>query len=160
MPQPDDFTVTLLHRLQDERTTPQGGWMALDELGRALHLTTVETKHLDGPLRELFGAGMIERRFNAAKARDEWRSRGVQPVGLAFHGDHAEPDLLAEARAVDPAPTTIFPVPIKGTVHAAFVLDYRTDRWATMCGKSIKDPATVKHERRPVQCPKCAEALL
>jgi hypothetical protein len=41
--------------------------------------------------------------------------------------------------------TTIFPVTLNGKVHAAFVLDYRTDEWATQCGKSVPDPTAVEH---------------
>lgn len=154
----DDFTMALLRKIQLERTTPEGGWLSFPEIANRAGLRTDEEDQLRGPLRELFHAGMVEKRFNARHGRDEWRSVGTLP-SLSREPLESGPDLRAEARAVDPAPTTIFPAPIKGTIHAAFVLDYRTDRWATMCGKSIKDPSTVKHERRPVQCPKCAEAL-
>lgn len=80
MPAPDDFTVTLLHRIQDQRTTPQGGWLGLEDLRSLMSLSPAEAfKHLAAPLQELHSAGMIERHFNAATARDEWRSRGVKP---------------------------------------------------------------------------------
>lgn len=164
MPQPDDFTLTLLHHLQDERTTPQGGWLGLDELRSLMGLSSQEAKHLHGPLVELYDAGMIERRFDAPRARDEWRSRGVQPDMGQLREDIEAYDRDAESAPLpedlpDPAPTTIFPALIKGRIHAGFVLDYRTDRWATMCGKMIKDPSTVEHRRMPVQCHQCAEAL-
>lgn len=56
-------------------------------------------------------------------------------------------------------PTTIFPVKIKGVVHAAFVLDYRTDKWATMCGKQVAVPSDVEHRVAEVECKKCAASL-
>lgn len=55
--------------------------------------------------------------------------------------------------------TTIFPVTLSGKVHAAFVMDYRTDKWATMCGKQVPDPAAVIHKVTEVTCRKCAESL-
>jgi hypothetical protein len=56
-------------------------------------------------------------------------------------------------------PTTIFPVPLHGRIHAAFVLDYRTDKWATLCGKPIEDAGAVVHKVTEVTCAKCAESL-
>jgi hypothetical protein len=56
-------------------------------------------------------------------------------------------------------PTTIFPAHLHGRVHAAVVLDYKTDKWSTLCGKPIKDPATVVHKVTEVTCAKCSESL-
>lgn len=56
-------------------------------------------------------------------------------------------------------PTTIFPVPLHGRVHAAFVMDYKTDKWGTMCGRNVPDPEAVVHKVTEVTCPKCAESL-
>lgn len=95
MPAPDDFTVTLLHAIQNERTTPQGGWLNVREMARGMGLTAAESRHLTGPLTELMDAGMIERRFNAAKAVDEYRSRGVQPAMGHDYGDAKGPNLRA-----------------------------------------------------------------
>ena len=56
--------------------------------------------------------------------------------------------------------TTIFPVPIAGTIHAAFVMDYRKDEWATMCGKAVTDPKMVQHTAgTEVTCRKCSDNL-
>lgn len=56
--------------------------------------------------------------------------------------------------------TTIFPVPIAGTIHAAFVADYRTDSWFTMCGKDVADAAAVQHKAgTEVTCRECDRAL-
>lgn len=61
---------------------------------------------------------------------------------------------------IDAGPTTIFPVTLKDQkVHAAFVMDYRTDQWATMCGKSVPDPTAVDHRVTEVTCTKCAASL-
>lgn len=56
-------------------------------------------------------------------------------------------------------PTTIFPVHLHGRVHAAFVMDYRTDKWATMCGRQVPDPTAVEHKVTEVTCTKCSQAL-
>jgi hypothetical protein len=180
MPKPDALTMTLLTALQEERTNPENGWMSQTQAATAIGIPPGESFHITGALQELNTAGMIESRWNSQRLREEYRSRGTmpditrsvrEPVALEEHPrymptdkwvrkpEDREDDLLAEARALDPAPTTLFPAPLKGTVHAAFVLDYRTDKWATMCGKQIKDPSIIKHEHRPVQCPKCAEAV-
>lgn len=57
--------------------------------------------------------------------------------------------------------TTIFPVTLKGSdkVHAAFILDYRTDKWATMCGRTVPDPTAVEHRVTEVTCQKCEDSL-
>lgn len=56
--------------------------------------------------------------------------------------------------------TTIFPATIAGKIHAAFVMDYRTDEWATMCGRQVTDPDTVQHRAgTEVTCRKCSDAL-
>jgi len=55
--------------------------------------------------------------------------------------------------------TTIFPVTLSGKVHAAFVLDYQTDKWATMCGRQVPDPTAVEHRVAEVTCRKCSENL-
>ncbi len=73
----DDFTTTLLHAIQNERTTPSGGWLSTGQIARGAGLSAGEAHHVADPLKELHGAGMIEKRFNAAKGVDEWRSRGV-----------------------------------------------------------------------------------
>lgn len=78
---PDDFTNTLLHKIQDQRTTPSGGWLSMGELHSLMGLNAMEgTRQITPRLNELAEAGMIEKRFNADSHRDEWRSRGVQPV--------------------------------------------------------------------------------
>jgi hypothetical protein len=56
-------------------------------------------------------------------------------------------------------PTTIFPVNLNGKIHAAFVMDYRTDKWATMCGKQVPDPTAVEHRVTEVTCRKCSANL-
>lgn len=162
MTKPDDFTVSMLHCIQNERTAPGNGWLSTGQIARGMGLTTDQALHVEGPLKELHEAGMIEKRWNAVRARDEWRSRGVQPdIRHSITREEAAAEFAEQAMddALDPAPSTIFPAPIKGIIHAAFVLDYRTDRWATMCGKQVKDPSTVEHRRMPVQCRPCAEAL-
>lgn len=56
--------------------------------------------------------------------------------------------------------TTIFPVDLKdGKVHAAFVLDYRTDKWLTQCGRGVPDPTAVEHRVAEVTCKKCIDNL-
>lgn len=79
MPAPDAFTVKLLHAIQDQRTTPSGGWLTLTDMTAPMGLRQNETTYLIRHLGELFEAGMIEKRYNADSHRDEWRSRGVQP---------------------------------------------------------------------------------
>lgn len=112
MAQPDDFTVTLLHTIQDQRTTPQGGWLSTGDLHTLMGLNAMEgARRMTGPLLELFNAGMIERRFNAAAARDEYRSRGVQPaMGPAAHEE-------AEGVA-DPTPIN---EPLGATARGIFI---------------------------------------
>lgn len=56
-------------------------------------------------------------------------------------------------------PTTIFPVELNDKIHAAFVMDYKTDKWATMCGRSVPDPTAVIHKVTEVTCRRCAAAL-
>jgi hypothetical protein len=75
----DDFTVTLLHQIQNERTAPGNGWLSTGQIARGMHLADHEEHHALASLKELHEAGMIEKRFNFTKAVDEWRSRGVQP---------------------------------------------------------------------------------
>lgn len=56
--------------------------------------------------------------------------------------------------------TTIFPVTIRGKIHAAFIFDYRTDKWYTMCGDPVPDPAEVQHRAgTEVTCKDCDRAL-
>lgn len=118
MPAPDDFTVTLLHAIQNERTTPQGGWLTLREMARGMHLKAVDAQHLYGPLKELFDAGMIERRFNARTAQDEYRSRGVQPAMGHDYGDAKGPNLRAPRH-----PNDDFADAIKGLIFADAIRD-------------------------------------
>jgi hypothetical protein len=118
MPAPDDFTKTLLHAMQNERTTPQGGWLNQREMARGMALTAAEARHLSGPLQELMDAGMIERRFNADKAVDEWRSRGVQPDLRAIM---ASPG----ADAPDGAPLRPHPADTEGAAREVFIYLYR-----------------------------------
>ena len=55
---------------------------------------------------------------------------------------------------------TIFPITLRGQIHAAFIADYRTDTWYTMCGNTISDPATVEHRAdTEVTCDGCDRAL-
>ncbi|UDL16701.1 hypothetical protein SEA_ATUIN_8 [Arthrobacter phage Atuin] len=63
------------------------------------------------------------------------------------------------APIADDAVTTIFPVEISGKIHAAFVMDYRTDKFATMCGKQVKNSADVLHKVTVVTCNRCADAV-
>lgn len=55
--------------------------------------------------------------------------------------------------------TTIFPVRIGGVIHAAFVLDESTDKWATQCGKSVRDGSKVQHAVTVVECQACADNI-
>lgn len=174
MTKPDDFTLTLLHKIQDARTAPGNGWMTALDMARATDVHDNEAFRLGAPLKELHKAGMIERRWNADRKVDEYRSIGVQP-DIAHSIPHPDDDFADAVKylapkvdaalrhvdedPLDPAPTTIFPVPLKDTVHAGFVLDYRTDKWATMCGRQVKDPSIIEHRRAPVQCRRCAEAV-
>lgn len=57
------------------------------------------------------------------------------------------------------AATTIFPVEISGKIHAAFVMDYKTDKFATMCGRQVKNSADVLHKVTVVTCARCADAV-
>lgn len=57
------------------------------------------------------------------------------------------------------AVTTIFPVEIGGKIHAAYVMDYRTDKFATMCGKQVQDPSTVEHRVAQVTCRPCTRNM-
>lgn len=80
-------------------------------------------------------------------------------VRMEFNG----PPVSARRKRFVPvieAATTIFPVTLKDNkIHAAFVMDYRTDNWATMCGKDVPDPTAVVHKVTEVTCRKCADNL-
>jgi hypothetical protein len=87
---------TILHALQNEHTSLDGGWFTSLQVARAQGLTP---EVVGDALLELNRAGMIETRFNPALMCEEVRSRGV----TAFHGDHSEPDLLAAPHVEDDA---------------------------------------------------------
>lgn len=108
----DPLTVNTLHRIQDQRTAPGNGWMDKLAIARAMGIHDNEAFHLNGTLKELNEAGMIEHRWNAAATRDEWRSIGVRP---AHPADHRE-------AAADP---TQINEPLGATAREVFIYLYR-----------------------------------
>jgi hypothetical protein len=142
MPAPDDFTKTLLHRIQDERTTPSGGWLDIHQMASLMGVSQREAMRLGGPLQELFEAGMIERRFNATKARDEWRSRGVRPDLPAPESNaHDQLDGVVIPRAIT-IPRADRPG--RGYYKAVDDLDDAVDKWLSekpegLDGYSVED---------------------
>lgn len=159
----DDFTITLLHRIQGARLSPEGGWLTLQELRSLMGLSQQEAHHLTAPLAELMEAGMIEKHFQ--NGRDEWRSRGVQPA-MGRTRQEAARDLMQEAiEEVDRRVPAIFTVVLGGRAgrarHAAFLAsEYPEVSWYTQCGRDIPAEKMTAIESLLVTCPDCNDNLL
>lgn len=153
----DDFTQTLLRHIQLQRTNPENGWLNIPEMASLMGLSASDRRHLGTPLQELLGAGMIEGRFNAAKAVDEYRSIGTIPTPGR--------DLVEEAVAeVDRRVPAIFTVVFGGRGgkqrHAAWLMgEYPTPLWFTQCGKPVASEAMTEIRRLLVTCPDCNDNL-
>jgi hypothetical protein len=64
------------------------------------------------------------------------------------------PEVFPEDAVIHP-----FTVEQTGKLHAAFIVDYRTDEWFTHCGKKVQDPSAVVHKMTAVECPRCKANL-
>jgi hypothetical protein len=129
----DDFTKTLLHHNQDARLTPSGGWLNLEDLRSLMGLSIKESLiHLNGPLMELFNAGMIEKRFNAVTANDEVRSRGVKPVmGIPHPHDDKLYQLVHGDDEDTPAPPAAVNLELETLAREFFIYLYRHGGFVT-----------------------------
>jgi hypothetical protein len=104
------------------------------------------------PITQEMPEAEVERYLQTAKSSGTMKGYIVDAVPL----EEIQPRAPIPADAV----TTIFPVTSSnGKVHAAYVLDYKTDKFSTMCGKAIRDSAAVEHRVTEVTCNACRNAV-